>query len=532
MSINNIVSNISPHGGLVLSRDGKIIYGISSNGNGRIFSVNIDGSNYQVIHTFNPLTDGKNPNGYLIFSLDYSTLYGTCVIGANSGEFGTIFSFNILTSIFITMHSFSNIEGNGPSLGLTLSLDGNTLYGSCINGGLGSSGTIFQFTILDNTFKLLYYLDGNVDGNQLNGNLILYNNILYGTCDGVGPSGHGSVFGLDISNISILPLSASSMNILYSFTGGNDGSAPRSGLTLNNNILYGQCFLGGSFNNGTFFEIDINNPPSSPLIPLYTFTGGIDGSGPQGRLAIYGRNIYGTCLHGGSLSNGTLFEINLNNIPSAPLTPLYTFGQNPDSGVVRNVNILYGVNSSNVFSFSLPLICFDSSTSILCLINNEEKYIPFRQLEKNILVKIYLKDNKYEYKEIDSIGYGEMINNPNKWNECMYELKNEKQDENLPFESLILTGGHSILVSSLTEDQEKKQKRNWRYNRMIEDKYLLLAHVNEKFEKIKNRNSYTYFHLILKSENKDERFGIWANGILTEICSKKTFKKINFPFLK
>lgn len=44
---------------------------------------------------------------------------------------------------------------------------------------------------------------------------------------------------------------------------------------------------------------------------LYNFTGGADGSTPQGKLTFHGGNLYGTTW-GGGLGSGTVFELSPN----------------------------------------------------------------------------------------------------------------------------------------------------------------------------------------------------------------------------
>ena len=170
--------------------------------------------------------------------------------------------------------------------------------------------------------------------------------------------------------------------------------------------------------------------------------------------------------------------------------------------------------------------CFNEGTKILCLNKNlEEEYIPIENLGKGDLVKSY----KHGYRKIDLIGKNPMINNPNRFNECMYKM--EKTEENGLLDDLIITGGHSILVHDLAEYKEENDKI-FGTTYMIDDKYLLLSAVSNDFKKIENTNVYTYYHFILENnENDDERFGVWANGILTETPSKNQFTNHKYTLL-
>jgi len=168
--------------------------------------------------------------------------------------------------------------------------------------------------------------------------------------------------------------------------------------------------------------------------------------------------------------------------------------------------------------------CFNEGTKILCLNKNlEEEYIPIETLKKGDLVKSY----KHGYRKIDLIGKNTLVNNPSKFNECMYKM--EKTEENDLLEDLIVTGGHAILVDELGE-HEHENNRIFGETPKIDGKYLLLSCVSKKFKKIEDTQLFTYYHLTLENNDDDEeRFGIWANGILTETPSKNLFilKELN-----
>ena len=165
-------------------------------------------------------------------------------------------------------------------------------------------------------------------------------------------------------------------------------------------------------------------------------------------------------------------------------------------------------------------ICFNEGTKILCLNKQfEEEYIPIEHLRKGDIVKSY----KHGYRRVDLIGKNSMINDPNRFTNCMYKM--EKTAENGLIEDLIVTGGHSILVDDLGDHKEKNDKI-FGSTLMIDDKYLLLSAVSNDFKKIENVNLYTYYHFTLENDgDDDERFGVWANGILTETPSKNYFTK-------
>jgi hypothetical protein len=162
--------------------------------------------------------------------------------------------------------------------------------------------------------------------------------------------------------------------------------------------------------------------------------------------------------------------------------------------------------------------CFNEGTKILCLNKNlEEQYIPIEQLRKGDVVKSY----KHGYRKIDLICKNIMINNPNFFECCMYKMK--KTNNNGLIDDLIITGWHSILVDDLRDYKEINNKRLGSIQ-MIDDKYLLLSSISNDFNKIEEIKTFTYYFFILENNgSNDERFGIWANGILTETPSKNHF---------
>jgi hypothetical protein len=144
--------------------------------------------------------------------------------------------------------------------------------------------------------------------------------------------------------------------------------------------------------------------------------------------------------------------------------------------------------------------------------------MPIENLEINTLVKTYL----HGYKKIKYIGSGLLKNNPDEPLKCMYKYPKDSTMQN----DLIVTGGHSILVDNIDDENEYKINFDF-FNQtvqIIDDKVLLLACVSNKFVKIEDNNEYNYYHIILENDDDiTKRYGIWSNGILTETPSEEYF---------
>jgi uncharacterized repeat protein (TIGR03803 family) len=113
-------------------------------------------------------------------------------------------------------------------------------------------------------------------------------------------------------------LAAPVETVLYSFTGGSDGSEPVAGLIADNQgALYGTTSGGGSSGRGTVFKL---TPPGRGQTAwtetvLYSFTGGSDGAFPAAGLIVdNASNLYGTTVGGGGNDRcangcGTVFKL-------------------------------------------------------------------------------------------------------------------------------------------------------------------------------------------------------------------------------
>jgi uncharacterized repeat protein (TIGR03803 family) len=97
------------------------------------------------------------------------------------------------------------------------------------------------------------------------------------------------------------------LTVLHDFDGTSDGSRPQGTLVQDaDGNFYGVAVEGGKGNKGTVFKLASNGD----FTVLHTFTGGKDGSGPQGTLLMDNAgNLYGSAIKGGDSGNGTVFEI-------------------------------------------------------------------------------------------------------------------------------------------------------------------------------------------------------------------------------
>lgn len=94
---------------------------------------------------------------------------------------------------------------------------------------------------------------------------------------------------------SATPAPCQTYHIIHTFTGANDGGIPEAGLTADGHgNFYGTTSYGGAHGYGTVFRMTLHGS-SWLLSPLYSFTGGTDGSDPETRV-VFGPDgsLYGT----------------------------------------------------------------------------------------------------------------------------------------------------------------------------------------------------------------------------------------------
>jgi hypothetical protein len=105
----------------------------------------------------------------------------------------------------------------------------------------------------------------------------------------------------------------------------------------------------------------------------------------------------------------------------------------------------------------------------------------------------------------------------------LYECTNDKYSD--LFEPLVITGCHSILVDWLTQEQGEKTMKDFGDIYETDGKARLCAYLDEKATVYEIPGNYTIYHLALENEHYGGNYGIYANGLLVESCSKRYLLK-------
>jgi len=336
------VDGALPEGGLIFGADGAL-YGTAINGGdlscgfkgcGVVFKLvpNPDGSGWTevVLHMFRGGRDGAGPFGGLALGQD-GAVYGATINGGDSG--GACAASSGCGVVFkltppppggrrwteTVLRRFRDFGGGAfPEGGVILARRGDGVLGTTTSGGdltCGSSGCGVVFKLLppnagqNEWTEIVLHTFSGADGAGPRSVVLSDDGTLYGTTENGGDGCRlgdacGVVFALT-PPMAGQPFWAQS--VLYSFTGGADGSSPLGGVTLGpDGVIYGTASEGGNrcdggHRCGVVFALA---PPSADATTwtqtvLHRFTGKQAGAFPNNVVLGADGALYGTTTGGG-----------------------------------------------------------------------------------------------------------------------------------------------------------------------------------------------------------------------------------------
>jgi uncharacterized repeat protein (TIGR03803 family) len=278
-------------------------------------------------------------------------------------------------SKYKTLYTFpgSHKGGYEPEGRVIFDQAGN-LYGTTAAGGkvikhcYEGCGTVFKLTPQSNggwAKAVLYKFTGGEDGARPSGNLIFDTaGNLYGTASSGGDVQQCGGYGCGVVfKLSPKADGTWTESVLHTFSDGQDGANPASGVIFDQNgSLYGtteggnnlsQC---GGYGCGSVIKLTPQADGTWSESTVYNFTGGADGGTPAAGL-IFDQvgNLYGTTQGGGNFGQncgssgcGVVFEVSPQGNGNWTESVLYSFagresGDIPSGGVIFDrAGNLYG----------------------------------------------------------------------------------------------------------------------------------------------------------------------------------------------
>jgi len=167
-------------------------------------------------------------------------------------------------------------------------------------------------------------------------------------------------------------------------------------------------------------------------------------------------------------------------------------------------------------------ICFKEGSTILCLVDGKETYLPVQDIRKGVLVKTSASG----YLPVTMIGSTQIFNPDNdlRYNNRLFRLSKENYPELT--EDLVLTGGHAILVDSLTDKQREDSIKENGDIMITENKYRLQTSHDERAIPYEESGLFNIWHFSLENAEYGWNYGVYANGgLLVETASEVVMKE-------
>jgi len=191
----------------------------------------------------------------------------------------------------------------------------------------------------------------------------------------------------------------------------------------------------------------------------------------------------------------------------------------------KNVIVIYGSTTSTLNSRTYYAIgnnsipCFNKDSKIL----TDKGYVPIQDLRKGDMIKTV----KHGYKPLCMIGSRKIQNVVcnERIKDKLYICTNKEYPELL--EDLIITGCHAILVGGFKEGEREHTLQVLGDIYVTDDHYRLSACVDKRAIPYEKEGIFTIYHIALENDDYYMNYGIYANGLLVETCSKRYLKELS-----
>ena len=190
------------------------------------------------------------------------------------------------------------------------------------------------------------------------------------------------------------------------------------------------------------------------------------------------------------------------------------------NGAAKSPGYIYTYGTPGPGPDPPPLVCFKEGSKIL----TDNGYKPIESLRKGDKVKTL----KHGFLPIDMIGKRDIYNPAikDRINDQLYKCSKEKYPELT--EDLVITGCHSILVDRFINQKQREKVIEVNGDTYVTDKkYRLPACVDERASVYEVQGNFTIYHIALENDDYYMNYGIYANGLLVETCSKRYLKELS-----
>jgi hypothetical protein len=518
-------------------------------------------------------------------SISYLIYGGNSFIGPLAIDTTYLYSSSIENSVqpIITLMVISTMSTNGTTLSFNQDSGGNypsevtglVVVGDYLYCSHGTSGVISRFYIPD----IIIGQSSNVNQAGFGGDTYGYNNLgglltsgspnglatdntyLYIACTGSNEivrmnlstlQGESYlelnyVYGLCVSSdlYSLYAVTTDNTLLQIEISSGNTGVILSTGLnnpralTSSGNYFYITNYATGGFspnlNDGYITRYGSSSPSSDTSLTTFTVNG-TPVTGGETITVLYGTTSIPVVVV--TTSSAAYISVDLNEgIPSTGTGSVSdTFGDLttglPNNEVHVNVLAEDGVTSQQyivyVYRNGPPSVaCFGENTKILCFNRekSEEEYVLIQNIRKGTLVKTllngYVPVHMIGKRKIQSFANNERIKNR------LYKCSKKNYPEMIDDEDLILTGCHSILVKYLTDGQRQQTIEELKQIYVTDKRYRLLTFLDPRAEVYQVKGEFPIYHFALENDNYYMNYGVYANGLLVESCTKNYLERLS-----
>ena len=330
---------------------------------------------------------------------------------------------------------------------------------------------------------------------------------------------------------------SSAANIYYS-----DNNATSFGSTTSTGFFVNELTSIGCSSDGTVvmcagknIYTSVNGNAVTPTFTINSFSNNATSAWTRSVVSQDGSKLYVTADNtAGAYSGGLYYSLTQGstwryNVPGGtPLGVTVTSGRSLTLRTDGYPGTLLSTSqyppAVQAFWYSVvTVLCFKEGTKILCLVDGKETYLPVETLKPGTLVKTSLDG----YKKVDTIGSSKIYNPAHtiRGKNRLYKCTKTNYPE--VFEDLVITGCHSILVDDITDTQRKDITELAGRIFVTDNKYRLMACLDERAEPYTEAGVHTIWHFALENDNYYYNYGVYANGLLVETSSKRMMKELS-----